>query len=72
MAERPRSINIDKRAKGETRRNNPKIPRAIPDPVAISVCLRVWKSRTKAVKNGSNRKEHSRAISHTGVPGSSE
>jgi hypothetical protein len=44
----------------------------MPDPAAISACLRVWRSRTKEVKNGSKKNEHSNAMSHPGVPGRSE
>jgi hypothetical protein len=72
LAERPNIRNIDRKTNGESSRNDPKRPKAMPDPVAISACLRVWRSRTKEVKNGSKKNEHSKAMSHPGVPGRSE
>src|SRR5271155_513390 len=72
LAERPASINIERKTNGESSRNNPKKPKAMPDPAAISPCLRVWKSRAREVKNGSKKNEHSSAMSHPGVPGRSE
>jgi septum formation inhibitor MinC len=72
LAERPASINIDRKTNGESSRNDPKKLKAMPDPVAISAGLRVWRSRTRAVKNGSKKNSHSNAMSHPGVPGKSE
>src|SRR5580692_5766723 len=69
LPERPSNINMVRKANGETRRKDPKSPRARPEPGAIRAWRLVWKSRTKAVRKGNRKKAASRARSEWGAPG---